>query len=46
MLVEVLTDPLGIACEFGERPPPPVLSAGAVTPALVADLLTGLAGQV
>ncbi|MGH3237915.1 MAG: hypothetical protein ACRDOH_32590, partial [Streptosporangiaceae bacterium] len=46
MPAELLTDPPGIACEFGDGRRKRWLSGGAGDPALVADLLTGLARKV
>jgi len=46
MPAELLNDPPGIACEFGDGRHKRWLSDGAGDPALVADLLAGLAGQV
>ena len=46
MPAELLTDPLGIACEFSDGRRKRWLSGGAGDPALVADLLTGLAQKV
>ncbi len=46
MPAELLTDPLGIACEFGDGRSGRWLLGGAGDPALVADLLAGLAGKV
>ena len=46
MPAELLNDPPGIACEFGDGRQKRWLSDGAGDPALVADLLAGLAGQV
>jgi hypothetical protein len=46
MPAELLTDPPGIACEFSDGRQKRWLSGGAGDPALVADLLTGLAGRV
>ena len=42
----LLADPLGIACEFSDGRRGRWLLGGAGDPALVADLLAGLAGQV
>ena len=46
MPAELLNDPPGIACEFSDGRQKRWLSDGAGDPALVADLLAGLAGQV
>ena len=46
MPAELLTDPPGIACEFGDGRRKRWLSGGAGDPALVANLLTGLAQKV
>ena len=46
MPAELLTDPPGIACEFGDGRRKRWVSGGAGDPALVADLLTGLAQKV
>ena len=46
MPAELLSDPLGIACEFGDGRSGRWLSGGAGDPALVADLLAGLAQKV
>jgi hypothetical protein len=46
MPTELLNDPPGIACAFSDGRQKRWLSGGAGDPALVADLLTGLAGQV
>ena len=46
MPAELLNDPPGIACAFSDGRQKRWLSGGAGDPALVADLLTGLAGQV
>jgi len=42
----LLADPLGIACEFSDGRRGRWLPGGAGDPALVADLLAGLAGKV
>ena len=46
MPAELLTDPPGIACEFSDGRQKRWLSDGTGDPALVADLLTGLAQKV
>ncbi len=46
MPAELLTDPLGIACEFGDGRSGRWLFDGAGDPALVADLLAGLAEKI
>ena len=46
MPAELLTDPLGIACEFADGRSGRWLSGGAGDPALVAGLLAGLAEKV
>ena len=46
MPAELLTDPPGIACEFSDGRQKRWLLDGAGDPALVADLLAGLAGKV
>src|SRR5260370_12521924 len=46
MQPEVLTDPLGIACEFSSGRRRRLLMGESGAPALACDLLTGLAGMV